>query len=114
MVEAEQRLAHDLAHHLQSHGWASERCAVFITARRAARLSLLLGAAPRPAAAPPGVDLLLERRKRRLSLVDAVSFVTMRQRRVVEAFALDPHNLAGHMRSRVREPVIRVLDLYSD
>lgn len=38
-----------------------------------------------------GLDLLLERRKRRLSLVDAVSFVTMRQRGVTEAFAFDPH-----------------------
>ncbi len=38
-----------------------------------------------------GLDLLLERRKRLLSLVDAVSFVTMRQRRVAEAFAFDPH-----------------------
>lgn len=38
-----------------------------------------------------GLDLLLERRKRRLSLVDAVSFVTMRQKSLVEAFAFDPH-----------------------
>ncbi|OFW26703.1 MAG: hypothetical protein A3H97_08610 [Acidobacteria bacterium RIFCSPLOWO2_02_FULL_65_29] len=38
-----------------------------------------------------GLDLLLERRQRRLSLVDAVSFVTMRQRGVAEAFAVDPH-----------------------
>ncbi len=38
-----------------------------------------------------GLDLLLERRKRQLSLVDAVSFVTMRQRNVAEAFAFDPH-----------------------
>jgi len=37
-----------------------------------------------------GLDLLRERRKRRLSLVDAVSFVTMRQRGVAEAFAFDP------------------------
>jgi predicted nucleic acid-binding protein len=33
----------------------------------------------------------LGRRKRRLSLVDAVSFVLMRQRNIGEAFALDPH-----------------------
>jgi uncharacterized protein len=38
-----------------------------------------------------GLDLLIERRKRQLSLVDAVSFVTMRQRHVAEAFAFDPH-----------------------
>jgi uncharacterized protein len=38
-----------------------------------------------------GLDLLLDRRKRRLSLVDAVSFVTMRQQRVTEAFVFDPH-----------------------
>jgi predicted nucleic acid-binding protein len=38
-----------------------------------------------------GLDLLLERRKRLLSLVDAVSFVTMRQHSVDEAFAFDPH-----------------------
>jgi len=38
-----------------------------------------------------GLDLLLERRKRLLSLVDAVSFVTMRQKNVDEAFAFDPH-----------------------
>ena len=38
-----------------------------------------------------GLDLLLERTVRRLSLVDAVSFVVMRQRRVDEAFAFDPH-----------------------
>ena len=38
-----------------------------------------------------GLDLLLARRKRQLSLVDAVSFVTMRQRGVAEAFAFDPH-----------------------
>jgi predicted nucleic acid-binding protein len=38
-----------------------------------------------------GLDLLLERRKRQLSLVDAVSFVTMRARRLTEAFAFDPH-----------------------
>lgn len=38
-----------------------------------------------------GLDLLLDRRKRLLSLVDAVSFVTMRQGNVAEAFAFDPH-----------------------
>ena len=38
-----------------------------------------------------GLDLLLNRNKRLVSLVDAVSFVTMRQRNVAEAFAFDPH-----------------------
>ena len=38
-----------------------------------------------------GLDLLLERNKRLLSLVDAVSFVTMRRRTLGEAFAFDPH-----------------------
>jgi predicted nucleic acid-binding protein len=38
-----------------------------------------------------GLDLLLDRRKRLLSLVDAVSFVTMRQGKMTEAFAFDPH-----------------------
>jgi predicted nucleic acid-binding protein len=38
-----------------------------------------------------GLDLLLDRRKRLLSLVDAVSFITMRQVDVTEAFAFDPH-----------------------
>lgn len=38
-----------------------------------------------------GLDLLLGRRKRLLSLVDAVSFATMRQANVSEAFAFDPH-----------------------
>ncbi|MEW5984064.1 MAG: PIN domain-containing protein [Acidobacteriota bacterium] len=38
-----------------------------------------------------GLDLLLDRRKRRLSLVDAVSFVTMRLKGLTEAFAFDPH-----------------------
>jgi len=38
-----------------------------------------------------GLDLLLVRRKRLLSLVDAVSFVTMRRRGLAEAFAFDPH-----------------------
>jgi uncharacterized protein len=38
-----------------------------------------------------GLELLLDRRKRLLSLVDAVSFITMRQRHVDDAFAFDPH-----------------------
>ena len=38
-----------------------------------------------------GMDLLLDRRTRLLSLVDAVSFVTMRKVDVEEAFAFDPH-----------------------
>lgn len=38
-----------------------------------------------------GLDLLLDRRKRLLSLVDAVSFITMRQRNVDDAFAFGPH-----------------------
>lgn len=38
-----------------------------------------------------GLDLVLDRRQRRLSLVDAVSFVTMRQSGLDEAFAFDPH-----------------------
>ena len=38
-----------------------------------------------------GLDLLLDRRRRLLSLVDAVSFITMRQKDVAEAFAFDPH-----------------------
>jgi uncharacterized protein len=38
-----------------------------------------------------GLDLLLDRRKRQLSLVDAVSFIVMRRRGVAEAFAIDPH-----------------------
>jgi predicted nucleic acid-binding protein len=38
-----------------------------------------------------GLDLLLARRKRLLSLVDAVSFVTIRQRTIAEVFAFDPH-----------------------
>ena len=38
-----------------------------------------------------GLDLLFNRRKRMLSLVDAVSFIVMRQRSVAEAFAIDPH-----------------------
>jgi uncharacterized protein len=38
-----------------------------------------------------GLDLLLDRKKRLLSLVDAVSLVTMRQTNLAEAFAFDPH-----------------------
>jgi predicted nucleic acid-binding protein len=38
-----------------------------------------------------GLDLLLDRRKRLLSLVDAVSFITMRQKNVADAFAFNPH-----------------------
>ena len=38
-----------------------------------------------------GLDLLLERGGRNLSLVDAVSFLVMRQRRIDEAFAFDRH-----------------------
>ena len=38
-----------------------------------------------------GLDLLVDRRKRLLSLVDAVSFITMRLRHVDQAFAFDPH-----------------------
>ena len=38
-----------------------------------------------------GLDLLLERAKRRLSLVDSVSFVAMRRMELDEAFAFDPH-----------------------
>jgi uncharacterized protein len=38
-----------------------------------------------------GLDLLFDRRKRLLSLVDAVSFITMRQRNMDEAFVFDPH-----------------------
>jgi predicted nucleic acid-binding protein len=38
-----------------------------------------------------GLDVVLERRVRDLSLVDAVSFLVMRQRRIDEAFAFDRH-----------------------
>ena len=38
-----------------------------------------------------GLDLLLDRKKESLSLVDVVSFVTMRQRDMNEAFAFDSH-----------------------
>jgi len=34
---------------------------------------------------------MLGRRRRQVSLVDAVSFVAMRQRKIEEAFAFDPH-----------------------
>lgn len=37
------------------------------------------------------LDLLLERRRATLSLVDAASFVTMRRERIDEAFAFDCH-----------------------
>jgi len=36
-----------------------------------------------------GLDLLAEKRKRTLSLADAVSFVTMRQRDIAAAFSFD-------------------------
>ncbi|MBY0496474.1 MAG: PIN domain-containing protein [Cyanobacteria bacterium] len=38
-----------------------------------------------------GLDFLLDRRRRTVSLVDAVSFVTMRQRQMTEVFAFDAH-----------------------
>jgi predicted nucleic acid-binding protein len=38
-----------------------------------------------------GLDLLIERRKRGLSLVDTTSFIVMRTRRLDEAFCFDPH-----------------------
>jgi predicted nucleic acid-binding protein len=38
-----------------------------------------------------GLDSMLDRRSRSLSLVDAVSFVTMRQRDIEETFAFDGH-----------------------
>lgn len=38
-----------------------------------------------------GLDILVERRKRQLSLVDAVSFAAMRQSGVDDAFVFDPH-----------------------
>lgn len=37
-----------------------------------------------------GLDFLLQRKKRKLSLVDCVSFLTMRRRAIDEAFAYDP------------------------
>ena len=37
------------------------------------------------------LDLLVERGKRRLSLVDTASFVVMRERRMDETFCFDPH-----------------------
>ena len=36
-----------------------------------------------------GLDLLLERRRRKLSLVDAVSFIVLNESRIEEAFAYD-------------------------
>jgi len=38
-----------------------------------------------------GLDLLVERQRRMLSLVDGVSVVAMRQRKIDEVFAFDPH-----------------------
>jgi predicted nucleic acid-binding protein len=38
-----------------------------------------------------GLDLLLAAQRRAVSLVDAVSFVTMQQKHLSEAFAFDPH-----------------------
>jgi predicted nucleic acid-binding protein len=38
-----------------------------------------------------GLDFLLEKGKRQLSLVDAVSFVVMRRDGIDDAFAFDPH-----------------------
>jgi len=38
-----------------------------------------------------GVDLMFDRRIRRLSLVDAVSFAIMKRDRIEEAFAYDRH-----------------------
>ncbi len=38
-----------------------------------------------------GMDLLMERRSRRISLVDAVSFHVMRSERIDEVFAYDRH-----------------------
>jgi predicted nucleic acid-binding protein len=38
-----------------------------------------------------GLDLLIDRHKRSLSLVDAVSFVAMRRAKVSDAFAFGPH-----------------------
>jgi uncharacterized protein len=38
-----------------------------------------------------GLDLLIERGERPLSLVDAVSFIAMRQRNLTAALAFDPH-----------------------
>jgi predicted nucleic acid-binding protein len=37
------------------------------------------------------LDLLIERRRKGLSLVDAASFVVMRKRRLDEVFCFDPH-----------------------
>lgn len=38
-----------------------------------------------------GLDLLLDRRRRALSLVDAVSFLVIRQRQIQQVFAFDRH-----------------------
>ena len=38
-----------------------------------------------------GLDLLLKQKNRRLSLVDAVSFVFMEQNRITDVFAFDSH-----------------------
>lgn len=38
-----------------------------------------------------GLDLAFEQKRRRLSLVDCVSFVVMRQQRISSAFAYDEH-----------------------
>ena len=38
-----------------------------------------------------GLDFWLDRRKRRLSLVDTISFLTMRRMGLDEVFAFDPH-----------------------
>jgi predicted nucleic acid-binding protein len=44
-----------------------------------------------------GLDLLREKSSRQLSLVDAVSFVCMRERRLTLVFAFDPHFIEeGH------------------
>lgn len=51
-----------------------------------------------------GLDILAERGRRQLSLVDAVSLVTMRENGVDEAFAFDQHfgqegfEIVGHAR----------------
>jgi uncharacterized protein len=37
------------------------------------------------------LDLLIERSRRQLSLVDAVSFLASRDRRITRVFAFDPH-----------------------
>ncbi len=42
-----------------------------------------------------GLDLLSRQKRRRLSLVDAVSFVFMNQKRITDAFAFDSHFRQG-------------------